>query len=165
MLIAIAIAEEIQGLKSFASSESFKVLSFPWIWQEVWLWTVANLLCLSVPQELTPSSGFLVACMPKITRSQFEILKAGRKHHWDSPQIKPVKLKLLAKVKEHPEAQNLQNFDAILWNPWISSAMTMAMSIYRTLCVLVPENFTPRDAHCFWQWYQISEVKISEIRF
>ena len=28
-----------------------------------------------------------------------------------------------------------------------------------------PQNFTPRDAHCFWQWYQISEVKISEIKF
>ena len=126
MLIAIAIAEEIQGLKSFASSESFEVLSFPWIWQEVWVWTVVNLLSLTVPQELTPSSGFLVACMPK---------------SWartpDSPQIKSVQLKLLAKVKENPEAQNLQNFDAILRNPWISPAMAMAMSIYRTLCVLV----------------------------
>ena len=27
--------------------------------------------------------------------------------------------------------------NAILCNPWISSAMAMAMSIYRTLCVLV----------------------------
>ena len=48
--------------------------------------------------------------------------------------------KLLANVKEDfsfsEEAQNLQNLP-ILWNPWISSAMTMAMSIYRTLCVLV----------------------------
>ena len=44
---------------------------------------------------------------------------------------------LLAKVKENSEAQNLQNFYAILCNPWISSAMAMAMSIYRTLCVLV----------------------------
>ena len=44
---------------------------------------------------------------------------------------------LLAKVKENSEAQNLQNFCAILCNPWISSAMAMAMSIYRTLCVLV----------------------------
>ena len=55
--------------------------------------------------------------------------------------------------KENSEAQNLHNFYVILCNPWISSAMTMAMSIYRTLCVLVfPENFTPRDAHCCWQW-------------
>jgi len=36
-------------------------------------------------------------------------------------------------VKENSEAQNLQNFNAILCNPWISSAMAMAMSIYRTL--------------------------------
>ena len=37
--------------------------------------------------------------------------------------------------------------NAILYNPWIASAMAMAMSIYRTLCVLVsfPENFTPKD--------------------
>ena len=40
--------------------------------------------------------------------------------------------KLLAKVEE-----NLQNIYAILHNPWISSATAMAMSIYRTLCVLV----------------------------
>ena len=33
--------------------------------------------------------------------------------------------------------RNLQNFYAIPCNPWISSAMAMAMSIYRTLCVLV----------------------------
>ena len=52
-------------------------------------------------------------------------------------QLKPVQLKLMAKVKENSEAQNLQNFYAILCNPWISSAMAMAMSIYRTLCVLV----------------------------
>ena len=49
-----------------------------------------------------------------------------------------MQLKLLAKVKENSEAQN---FNAILCNPWISSAMAMAMSIYRTLCVLVFENF------------------------
>ena len=42
-----------------------------------------------------------------------------------------------AKVKENSEAQNLQNFNAILCNPWISSAMAMAMSINRTLSVLV----------------------------
>ena len=44
--------------------------------------------------------------------------------------------KLLAIVQENSEAQNLQNLP-ILCNPWISSAMAMAMSIYRTLCVLV----------------------------
>ena len=48
--------------------------------------------------------------------------------------LKPVQLKLLAKVKENSEAQN---FNAILCNPCISSAMAMAMDIYRTLCVLV----------------------------
>ena len=53
------------------------------------------------------------------------------------PHLKPIRLKLFAQVKENSEAQNLQNFDAILRNPWISSAMTMAMSIYRTLCVLI----------------------------
>ena len=43
----------------------------------------------------------------------------------------------LAKVKENREAQNLQNFYAILCNLCISSAMAMAMSMYRTLCVLL----------------------------
>ena len=32
---------------------------------------------------------------------------------------------------------------AILYNPWISSAMTMAMSINRTLCVLVSTQAPP----------------------
>ena len=45
--------------------------------------------------------------------------------------------KFCAKVEENPEAQNLQNFYAILCNSWISSAMAMAMSIQRTLCVLL----------------------------
>ena len=40
-------------------------------------------------------------------------------------------------IEENSDGQNLQNFYAILCNPWISSAMAMAMSIYRTLCVLV----------------------------
>ena len=47
-------------------------------------------------------------------------------------------------------------FIAVLGNPKIFSAMALAMSIYRTLCALVflffPENFSPRDAHFFWQW-------------
>ena len=47
-------------------------------------------------------------------------------------EVSQISQKLLAKVEEI-----LQNFYAILCNPWISSAMTMAMSIYRTLCVLV----------------------------
>ena len=34
--------------------------------------------------------------------------------------------------------------NAILCNPWISSAMAMAMSIYRTLCVLVVFVFACR---------------------
>ena len=43
-------------------------------------------------------------------------------------------------------------FIAVLGNPKIFSAVALAMSIYTTLCVLVfPENFTPRDAHFFWQ--------------
>ena len=45
--------------------------------------------------------------------------------------------KLLAKVEDISEAQNLQDFYAILCNPWISSAMVMTMSIYRTLCVFL----------------------------
>ena len=80
--IAIAIAEEIQGLHK--SSASFELLSFLWLWQEVFQ-------------------------------------KAE---------------KLLAKVKENSEPQILKNLP-ILCNPWISSVMAMAMSIYRTLCVLV----------------------------
>ena len=42
-----------------------------------------------------------------------------------------------AKVKENSKAQILQNFNVILCNLWISSAMAMAMSIYRSLCVPV----------------------------
>ena len=59
-------------------------------------------------------------------------------------QLKPVQLKLLAKVKENSEAQN---FNAILCNLWISSPMAMAMSIYRTLCVLVFQKSDFRH-HC-----------------
>ena len=44
--------------------------------------------------------------------------------------------KLLTKVEENSEAQNFQNLP-ILCNPWIFSAMALAMSIYRTLCVFV----------------------------
>ena len=40
-------------------------------------------------------------------------------------------------LEENCEAQNWQNFYAILFNPWNSSVVAMAMSIYRTLCVLV----------------------------
>ena len=63
-----------------------------------------------------------------------------------------------AKVKENSKAQILQNFNVILCNLWISSAMAMSMSIYRTLCVLVCDSkghlkfyHTPRDTKCFWQ--------------
>ena len=44
---------------------------------------------------------------------------------------------LLVLPKENSEAQKFQNFNATFCNPWIFSAMAMAMSIYRTLCVLV----------------------------
>ena len=170
------------------------------------------------------SSSFLVAFMPKITRYQFEILKP-EPLRFTSAQTSTTQTS--CQSQENPKVKNLQNFDAILCNPWISSAMAMAMSIYRTLCVLVfskisllempisfgnehltskwspmttpwpptdlpepliflpwpstdlpltsyylplnshdlsglfifwsfffffPENFTLRDAHCFWQW-------------
>ena len=52
---------------------------------------------------------------------------------WLWQEISQFSEKLLA----NSEAQNLQKFYAILCNPWISSAMAMAMSICRTLCVLV----------------------------
>ena len=152
MLIAIAIAEEMQELQWLHwSSASFEVLSFLWIWQEVWVWAGVNLLGFSAPHEPIFSPGFHVACMPIITRSQFEILKPEREHHWKSPQIKPVQLKLLAKGKEPPEAQNLQNFDAILCNPCISSAMAMAMSINRTLCVLVTRGTSLKLQQAAWE--------------
>ena len=48
--------------------------------------------------------------------------------------LRRIWVQLFAKAKENSEAQN---FNAIFCNPWISSAMAMAMSIYRTLCVLV----------------------------
>ena len=78
--IAIALQKISKDYKGLGVSESFELLSFLGLWQEV--------------SQLSQ--------------------------------------KLLAKVEEI-----LQNFYAILCNPWISSAMTMAMSIYRTLCVLV----------------------------
>ena len=115
MLIAIAIAEEIQEL------QSFEILSFLWLWQKVWVvlvWAGVN-LC-----------GVLAQL-----------------------QVKPVQLKLLAKVKENSEAQN---FNAILCNPWISSAMAMAMSIYRTLCVLVFRPSAPT------QWRKKKKEKIQK---
>ena len=80
MLIAIAIAEEIQGLQRIGRFWKF--------------W----------------ASGFALALARSFSES------------W---------------VKENFEAQNLQNFFVKLCNPWISSAMAMAMRIYETLCVLV----------------------------
>ena len=47
-------------------------------------------------------------------------------------EVSQISEKLLSKVKE-----NLQNFHVIFCNPWISSAMAMSMSIYRTIGVLV----------------------------
>ena len=64
MLIAIAFAEEIQGLQRIA-------LSFLWLWQEVWaalVWAEVNLPRLSSPHELIFSSGSGVPSMLKITR-------------------------------------------------------------------------------------------------
>ena len=55
-----------------------------------------------------------------------------------SQEVSQISEKLLSKVKE-----NLQNFHAIFCNPWISSAMAMAMSINRTLCVLVSTQAPP----------------------
>ena len=78
MLIAIAIAEEIQG---FGGSESFEFLNFLGLWKEV-----------------SQKYEKLLAFSPRKFRS--------------------------SKLSEPP-------------NPWISSAMAMAMSIYRTLFVLV----------------------------
>ena len=56
---------------------------------------------------------------------------------WLWQEVSQLFEKFISKVKENSEAQNLQNANEILWNPWIFSAMAMAMSIYRTLCVLV----------------------------
>ena len=56
--------------------------------------------------------------------------------HWLWQEVSQRAEKLLDKVEENSEAQNLQNLP-ILCNPWIFSAMAMAMSISRTLCVLV----------------------------
>ena len=84
--------------------------------------------------------------------------------------------KLLAKVKEKEnsearvveptffawfEPKHLQNLNANLRNPWISSAMAMAMSIYRTLCVLVfflkisllEMLIAFGNEHCVW-WFK-----------
>ena len=101
MLIAIAIAEEIQGLQiSLAVISEIvgngKVLLF-WAWRE--------------PEEIVKEYEFMWGTNPK------EVLNL-----------------VLSKSKK---TQKLKNFNAIFCYPWIFSAMAMAMSIYRTLCVLV----------------------------
>ena len=62
--------------------------------------------------------------------SIFELLSCFRL--WQEVSEKLLSEKLLAKVVENSEPQNLQKLP-ILCNPWISSAMAMAMSIYSTL--------------------------------
>ena len=68
----------------------------------------------------------------------------------------------------HP-CKNYSQFYALLGNPKFYSAIAMAMSIYGTLCVLVPEKFTPRDGHCFWQYFRNPKSyfgnQVSKIRF
>ena len=56
--------------------------------------------------------------------------------------MKIMMMKNMKKMKEIKETMNPHHFYAILCNPWISSAMAMAMSIYRTLCVLVCTEIT-----------------------
>ena len=46
--------------------------------------------------------------------------------------------------------------------------MPASYKLKSILCIRCQQNKNtkcPIDAHCFWQWYQISEFKISEIRF
>ena len=66
------------------------------------------------------------------------------------------KLKKTQKLK----TQNLQNLP-ILYNYWISSAMAVAMSIYRTLCVFVLHDFTlfVKDMH------QTSSISLASTLF
>ena len=56
----------------------------------------------------------------------------------------------LAKVRENSEAQNLQNLPILgsllqWWWQWASIG-------HFVFLFFSPQNFTPRDAHCFWQW-------------
>ena len=152
MLIAIAIAEEIQGLqrialifwvffdfgkKFFKKAEKYKRIL-----------ELERFSCIScvVCKNCTFSKS--LNCI---------IFYATYKMHENlsSSSIPSKFLSFLrnseafCKAKKNSEAQNLHNFNTILCNPLISSALAMAMSIYRTLCVLVqlrslfffPENF------------------------
>ena len=53
--------------------------------------------------------------------------------------------------------------NAILFDPWIFSAMAMAMSIYRTLCVLVftlshfRRNYTGALEHLLWVLFAFTQ--------
>ena len=79
--------------------------------------------------------------------------------HWLWQEVSQRAEKLLDKVEENSEAQNLQNLP-ILCNPWIFSAMAMAMSIYRTLCVLV---IYPCISSILWSLKSVFWTLISDI--
>ena len=70
---------------------------------------------------------------PRITKDCIEVLQLFNllSFHWLWQEVSQRAEKLLDKVEENSEAQNLQNLP-ILCNPWIFSAMAMAMSIYST---------------------------------
>ena len=118
MLIAIAFAEEIQGLQRIALK--FWASEF---WQEHWF--ELKLLGLSAPQEPIFSSGSVVASMPKITRSQTWARTPQR--------FTPAQTSMTQTFCQSQRKLRISK----LCNSWISSAMALAMSIYRTLCVLV----------------------------
>ena len=137
MLIAIAIAEEIQGLQRIASkfckfwasgcSLTFaRSLSFTGlIWGESqWCFRPAfrisnwDLVILGMQATRKPEEG--VSSCGTLRQSRFATVQSQTSCQIQG-KLRTLKLSELAK----------------LFNPWISSAMAMAMSIYRTLCVLV----------------------------
>ena len=100
MLIAITIAEEIQGL---GGSENFELLNF---------------------------LGLKARSFSDFWETSFQSQKI------------------------------LQNFYAIFCNPWIPSAMAMAMSIYRTLCVLVRVGIRQQNG----DWIEANDQPTQPIR-
>ena len=91
----------------------------------------------------------------------FSSCRSSAKFLWLWQEVSEKAEKLLAKVQENSEAQNLQNLP-ILCCLFLKSAMVMAMSIYRTLCVLV---IYPCISSILWPLNSVFWILISEIRF
>ena len=147
MLIAIAIAEEIQGFQRTSRIGAQTQLAS------------MDLLGPGAPHEPF-FVGYLLRFPPGLlvlsARASCSGLRSSYFSFWAwSPKGGLRSSKFMSGTKPK-EGLSLVLAPMLSIDPWISSAMAMAMSIYRTLCVLVfffffPQNFTPRNAHCFQQ--------------